>query len=277
MDAYKVTFGITESDLFFRFGLLQQASFLFIYVLIFFKGFWKITILIFLLLLVVISGSRTHLIICLIVGVYYYLANLFVKRKFYLLIQSIIIFFILTLGAKFIIENPAFTKVSYRFNTLLKDPSKAGGARLNYYQNSWILTKKHLFFGNPIYNSKEIAGKYSNDWMPVLTGRTHNVYLAILYAFGILGLIPIVLMLVIYLVYSFKAFYLKNQQLLLFLHLVLIGSIIEGFSAGVYYSYVADALIICLIMFFRYHSVKMSNYSINGKIPNERYYSFKNA
>ena len=255
--AYQTTFGIVKTDQFLRIGLLQQASFVFLFALIFLKGYKRVFSLSILLFLVLISGSRTHLAICLGVGAYYFIAGLYVKKRIQLFVQSLVLVFILIIGIRYIFNNPTFQRITYRYFLLFEDPLKAGGARERYFENSWQKTKDNIIFGNKIYNNRTIGKRYTNDWVVALTGRTHNVYLAILYAYGIVGFIPVILMVLLYLVYSAKGFRIGDRSYLLYLHIVLLASIIEGFSAGVYYSYIADPLIISLIMFSKYRSLEV--------------------
>lgn len=243
-----VSFGIQESDSFLRFSMLQQASFLFIYAVVFISGRKLYLLALLLFALVVVSGSRTHLIICVGIFLYNTLLNVVYSENKKSVFR--IVFFVILIGglATVFMDTIMSSKYFMRYEQLVTNPVAAGGSREHYFANSWSVSKDNLLFGNEIKDPKQLRNNYGIEWIHVYTGRTHNVYLAILYAFGIPGLLIMLRMVYLYFRQSIRSYRIRTAKSVQFLHLLLVAAVVEGISAGSYFSLIAESTIIAMIM-----------------------------
>jgi O-antigen ligase len=234
--------------------LLQPSNYLLIPALIFLKGFKRISITSLLFLLLILSGGRSALIsglITLIVMIYY----LTKKNTFQILFfqpKFIIIILLISIGIYWgsselitnSMNNPDFLK---RYYQLIVNPELAGGARINYYTESLEQTKKNIYGWNHIFNNRKL--RYVEEGLSTaITGRTHNQYLAVLYAYGLFGLIFFIFFIgtTIYVVSQIRLKTYSYRDFTLILFAFIFIRILEGGTTGVYYDSLVTTIILAL-------------------------------
>jgi len=234
--------------------LLQPSNYLIIPALIFLKGFKRIGVTSILFLLLILSGGRSALISGLItfIVIIYYLTKKNTFQLFSFQPKFIIITILISVGIYWgsselitnSMNNPDFLK---RYYQLLVNPELAGGARINYYTESLEQTKKNIYGWNHIFNNRKL--RYLNEGLSTaMTGRTHNQYIAVLYAYGLFGLILFIFFVwtTIYVVIKIrlKTYSYKDYTLVLLAFIFI--RILEGVTTGVYYDSLVATIILAL-------------------------------
>jgi O-antigen ligase len=137
-----------------------------------------------------------------------------------------------------------------RFQDVIINPEKASGARFFYWDLSIELIKQRPLFGNKIYSNQEMtAWGYGLVERSAYSGRSHNNYIAVTYAYGIVGFL--VYLTLIYFVYKKLRWLKKNQNNSShqFLNFVFISNVVGGLFVGDYFNFVCSPFILALIVY----------------------------
>lgn len=170
----------------------------------------KVISLLFLIVIILLLRSRTPLIALLITMIVFY-KRLFNSRENYLLLALLIILSLFFYQYSYIIFNHLFNQkqLSYfSFNTLTS-------SRMYYYKNALI-----EFFNNPIFG----VGLYEE--------AIDNFFLSTLTYFGIVGFIPVMLIIIFRLYYNYKNYVCKCNTLCLIALVLSLFEFIEMQAEG---------------------------------------------
>ncbi|KAA3660681.1 MAG: hypothetical protein DWQ10_06150 [Calditrichaeota bacterium] len=250
----------------FRYGALNSAYVLFIFSIVFLKGWQHKIGILTSIVLIFISGSRTSLILIIVV-VYAYLFLVGGKKRVktslhYVLPVTAIIFLFTVYIQKYSDDLPIYFG---RYVYFLSNPIEAGGGRQAAYLIAVDKIKENVLLGNPVQNRRNIRqfsrNKNQNAEIHALSGYMQNAYLANFYVYGLSGFLLMLSILYYYLKFS-RRLYLyapfKYKEYFLFIYLMVISAIFSCFSGGSYFSILIPPVYLSIVTYF-VHFFKYKN------------------
>jgi len=238
-----------------RYDILQTASIPLLYSLIYSKINVKIITVSIYLTLIILSGGRTQLIISLIWIVYYQLYTIGRKgklSKYFSFVSLILIICAVFISVKYLRENTGISSYFTRYRDVLLDIDKSFGARFNYWDLAINKIMENPITGNVINSNKEMVNLgYDLVERSVLSGRSHNNYIAVTYAYGLIGLIIYIVLIITIIKTILSVKVILDKKEYMFLIFIVMGNIVAGFTVGNYFNFVCSPIILALISYSR--------------------------
>lgn len=259
IESIKYTYNFTA----LRFTLFQPASYIAIFALFFMTERYRYLLIPALFVLELFSGGRTETIVFVVAVGYYFLyrSRLQVlsrrkRAKLAFVNYGIVLALILGVyvGANYLEETRGYLPAYLvRYYQLITNPQYAAENRFGYLDYSLISIQKNLIFGNEIYSAKNLMNSgVGLVETSALSGRTHNNFIAVTYAFGIFGLALYLLMIYQFFRSVFKVRPIDpgSRTVKYVLLLLLIAMFIRSFSTGDYYNFFVYPPIAAIISSF---------------------------